>query len=127
MTTIFDEVSRDGHPVHLPLPAGYPLNAVSPALAKSIVAKTGIAKLFGFTATSTNVAAQFILLFDAVALPANGTVPVAAFNVAAASPATGYWGSVGRSFSRGIVLANSTTQGSLTLGAADCIFDVQYV
>jgi hypothetical protein len=27
----------------------------------------------------------------------------------------------------GIILCNSTTQGTKTLGAADCIFDVQYV
>jgi hypothetical protein len=127
LTTVFDEVSRDGHPVHLPLPAGFPLNATSPALAASIVAKTGVAKLFGFTVTSTNVAAQFILLFDAVKVPSAGAVPLAAFNVAAASPATGYWGSVGRAFVHGIIFCNSTTQGTLTIGAVDCIFDVQYV
>jgi hypothetical protein len=81
VTTIYDEVSRDGHPARLPLPAGWPLSATSPALANQIVAKTGVAKLFGFTVTSTNVAAQFILLFDAAKLPADGVVPVAAFNV----------------------------------------------
>jgi hypothetical protein len=127
VTTQYDEVSRDGHPSHLMLPAGWPLNATSPVLSKSMVAKTGIGKLFGFTATSTNVAAQFILLFDALALPANGTVPVAAYNVAAANSVPVYYGPPGRAFSRGIVLANSTTQGTLTLGAADTIFDVQYV
>jgi hypothetical protein len=47
-------------------------------------------------------------------------------NVAAASPAGVYFGSVGRWFNHGIVIANSTTQGTLTLGAADTIFDVQY-
>lgn len=127
MTTIFDEASHTGHPAHLPLPAGYPLNATSPVLSKSIVAKTGIAKLFGFTATSTNIAAQFILLFDAAALPANGAVPVAGFPVVAASAAAGYWGTAGRAFRAGIVLACSTTQGTLTLGAADTIFDVQFI
>lgn len=104
----------------------WPPNATTPALSKSIVVKSGAGRLYGFTATSTNVAAQFILVFDASALPANATVPLFSFNVAAASPAGGYWGSVGRWFDRGIVLANSTTQGSLTLGAADCLFDVQF-
>lgn len=126
MTTVYDEVSRTGLPQHLPFPAGWPLNATSPALAKSIVVKTGIGKLFGFTVTSTNVAAQFVLLFDAIALPANGALPVAAFNVALTNSASAYYGSVGRAFTRGIVLANSTTQGTLTIGAADCLFDVQY-
>lgn len=127
MTTIYDEVSRDGHPSHLPLPAGWPLNATSPVLAKSIIPKTGVGKLFGFTVTSTNVAAQFILMFDSNVLPAEGAVPIAAFNVAAASPVAGYFGTAGRAFVHGIVLCNSTTQGTKTLGAADCIFDVQYV
>lgn len=127
MTTIYDEVSRTGLPSHLPLPAGFPLNATSAALATFIRAKTGVGKLFGFTATSTNVAAQFILLFDAASLPSNGAVPLAAYNVAATSSASGYWGTAGRAFTRGILLANSTTQGTLTIGAADCIFDVQYI
>lgn len=127
MTTIFDEASRTGHPAHLPLPAGFPLNVTSSGLSRSIIAKTGIAKLFGFTVTSTNVAAQWILLFDAAAVPANGTVPLAAFNVALASGFSAYYGSVGRAFRSGIVLANSTTQGTLTIGAADTLFDVQYI
>lgn len=127
MSTVFDEPARNASAARLPLPAGYPKNATSPALAKSIVAKSGCSKLFGFTATSTNVAAQFIQVFDATAVPANGTVPLLTVNVAAASSAGAYFGAIGRSFDRGIVLANSTTQGTLTLGAADTIFDVQFV
>lgn len=127
MTSVYDEISHDGHPQHLPLPAGYPLNGTSPALASSIIPKTGIAKLFGFSVTSTNVAAQFILLFDSRTVPANGAVPKAAFNVAAANSVSGYYGTAGRAFRHGICLVNSTTQGSLTIGAADCLFDVQYV
>lgn len=110
-----------------PPPFRVPQNASSPVLANSIVASLGNARLYGFTATSTNVAAQWILVFDESAVPSNGKVPLFAFNVSAASAAAGYWGSVGRTFDRGIILCNSTTQGSLTIGAADCIFDVQYV
>jgi hypothetical protein len=112
--------------VWYPPPWHLPVNATSPALASSIVAHTGTCRLYGFTATSTNVAAQFILVFDEIKLPGNGAIPKLAVNVAAASPAGAYWGSVGRWFNRGIILANSTTQGTLTLGAADTIFDVQY-
>ena len=108
------------------LPWRLPANATSPVLASSIIAKGGEGRLYGFTATSTNVAAQFILVFDRGSVPSNGAIPLFAFNVAAASPAAGYWGSVGRWFDRGIVLANSTTQGTLTIGAADTLFDVQY-
>lgn len=110
-----------------PPPYRVPANATSPALTNSIVAATGVCRLYGFSATSTNVAAQFILVFDARAVPANGTVPLYALNVAAANGASSYFGSVGRSFDHGIVLCNSTTQGSLTIGAADTLFDVQYV
>jgi hypothetical protein len=127
VTTQYDEVSRDGNPQSLPLPAGYPLNFTSSGLAKSCVPKTGVGKLFGFTATSTNVAAQFIQIHDALALPANGAVPLATFNVAAGNSVSAYYGPMGRAFTRGIVVANSTTQGTLTLGAADTIFDVQFV
>jgi hypothetical protein len=127
VTTQYDEVSRDGNPQSLPLPAGYPLNFTSAALSKSCIPKTGIGKLFGFTATSTNAAAQFVQIHDALALPGNGAVPIATFNVAAANSVSTYYGPMGRAFTRGIVIANSTTQATLTLGAADTIFDVQYV
>jgi hypothetical protein len=122
----FDQAERSPHGVWFPPPYRFPPNATSPALASSIVAATGVCRLYGFVATSTNVAAQFVLAFDALKVPANGTLPLFAVNVAAASPAVAYYGSVGRSFDHGIVLANSTTQGTLTLGAADTIFDVQY-
>ncbi len=108
-------------------PYRWPENAFSPALSKSIVLQGGALRLYGFTATSTNVAAQFIQVFDARDVPANGTVPLFSLNAAIASPVGAYFGSVGRSFDFGIVICTSTTQGSLTLGAADTLFDVQYV
>lgn len=127
MTTVYDEVSRDGHPVHLPLPAGYPLNGAPGRLASFIIPKTGISKLFGFTVYSSNAAAQFVLLFDATALPADTAVPLMAFPVAATANVAAYWGTAGRSFTHGIVLCNSSTAATKTIGAADCFFDVQYV
>jgi hypothetical protein len=123
----FLEQEQSGGGVWFPPPYQLPYNAYSPGLASSIVARTGTCRLYGFTVTSTNVAAQFILVIDAVAVPANGKIPRLALNVAAASPVGAYWGSVGRFFEHGIVICNSTTQNTLTLGAADCLFDVQYV
>jgi hypothetical protein len=110
-----------------PPPYRLPFNASSPALSSSIVASLGNARLWGFTVTSTNVAAQFILLFDELGVPANGKIPRAAFPVAAASFVAVDYSQAGRWFDRGIILCNSTTQGTLTLGAADCLFDVQYI
>ena len=95
-------------------------------LVNSLIVKAGPGLLFGFTATSTNVAAQFIQLFDATAVPSNGAVPLLTLNVAAANVATVAW-IPGRGHTEGIVLANSTTQGTLTIGAADTIFDVQFL
>jgi hypothetical protein len=112
--------------VWYPPPWHLPVNATSPQLANSIVAHTGTCRLYGFTVTSTNVAAQFALVFDALAVPAAGSKPKFTVNVAAANSAGVYFGSVGRWFNHGIVICNSTTQGTLTIGAADTIFDVQY-
>jgi hypothetical protein len=102
-------------------------SANSGALAASLVVKPTSGLLYGFTVTSTNVAAQFIQVFDASSLPANAAVPLFAFNVAAASYIAFSWMPYPRAFRNGLVLCNSTTQGSKTIGAADCIFDVQYL
>lgn len=123
----FEQGERSPHGVWFPPPYRLPQNATSPALSNSIVAATGVCRLFGFTATSTNVAAQFVLCFDSAKIPSAGALPLFAVNVALASSGGVYFGSVGRSFDHGIVLCNSTTQGTLTIGAADTIFDVQYV
>ncbi|HEX4672051.1 MAG TPA: hypothetical protein VH279_07270 [Solirubrobacteraceae bacterium] len=109
-----------------PPPYRQPWNASSAKLASSIVAHTGVCRLVGFTVTSTNASAQFIQVYDAAAVPANGAIPLFTFNVALVNSVTGYWGSMGRWCDRGIVLCNSTTQGTLTIGAADTLFDVQY-
>lgn len=101
-------------------------NANSRGLVNSLIVKSTPGLLLGFTATSKNAAAQFIQLFDARTVPANGQVPLCTFNVAAANVATSLW-TPGRAFAQGIVLANSTTQDTLTLGAADTIFDAQFI
>ena len=110
---------------HLPLPDLEPQNYNSPALTNQIVLATP-GRLFGFTATSTDAAAQFILVFDEEGLPADGAVPLFALNASATSAAATYFGTAGRWFNRGVVICNSTTQGSKTIGAADTLFDVQF-
>jgi hypothetical protein len=113
--------------VWFPPPFREPFNASSPGLAASIVARVGNCRLYGFTVTSTNVAAQFIQVYDLGAVPANGVRPRYTLNVPAGATVGAYYGSVGRWMDQGIVIVNSTTQGTLTIGAADCLFDVQYV
>ena len=107
---------------------GFPLNASSNQLASSLVIKAGHGSLFGCQVLNTKASAQFILFFDAAAVPPNGTVPVCPFTVAASSNLPIFWGVyLGRSFSQGIVVCNSSTAATLTLGAADCFFDAQYI
>lgn len=90
--------------------------------------KAGAGLLFGFTVRTSRATAQFILLFDTanMALPANGAIPVVPFDIAALSTLMVSYADVGRSFQQGILLVNSTTRTSLTVGSADCWFDVQY-
>lgn len=111
-----------------PPPYRLPYNAYSPGLAASIVAFTGNCRLYGFTVYNSKASAQYMLVFDNSVVPGNGAVPVMpALKVANDANVAAYFGSVGRWFDRGIVIVNSSTAASLTIGSADCWFDVQYV
>lgn len=110
-----------------------PQNAGVQAAAASKIIKPFGGKLYGVSVLNTNANGQFILLFDANAVPANGSVPVARFACAGFVAATGggnlgiYYGSTGRAFEQGIVICNSSTSATLTIGAADCFFDAQFI
>lgn len=82
--------------------------------------------VYGLTITNTNAAAQFGLIFDLAKIPANGAVPYLGFNCAGSDGTGISWGTNGREFVSGLVVANSSTLASLTAGSADCLFDVQY-
>jgi hypothetical protein len=103
-----------------------PLNATSPRLEASRVIKTGPGILFGFTVTNTNASAQFVQIFDAATLPADGAVPILSKSATAAD-ATGFNWIPGRTFLVGCIICNSSTQATKTIGAADCIFDCQFL
>ena len=107
-----------------------PLNYASPALASSAVVKTGPGILYGFTITNTSSSAQYVLLFDyanaATPVPANGAIPLLAQSCPANDATTFNW-IPGRTHLVGIVLCNSSTNATKTLGSANCFFDVQFV
>lgn len=123
--TVYDLALPNPYPYGLP--EELPRSVANPALAASIVAMVGEGRLLGFTVTNTKASAQFFQLFDAGALPADTAVPLLAVDIAASSAKGVDWGTDGRWMSRGIVICNSSTIATKTLGAADCIFDVQYV
>lgn len=113
-------------------PAGLPLNSNSQAAEISRIVKSGEGSCFGFSGFSNAGAQQFILAFDAVPSNTatgltNGQVPVFVLSVPAASNFSSDWGQWGRSFTRGFILACSSTFATLTLGTATCWFDAQYV
>lgn len=110
----------------LPLPDARPNNANALVLASSAVVSSGPSRLHGFTVYSSNAGAQFVLVFDAVSLPADDAVPTLVLPVGATSTVSVYYGSVGRWFDRGIVLCNSSTDVTKTIGVADCLFDAQW-
>jgi hypothetical protein len=106
--------------------AQLPLNTTSPALQASRVVKTGPGILYGFTVSSTKASAQFVQVFDAAVIPADGAVPLISKSVPAGD-AVGFSWLPGRTFNVGIIICNSSTQGTKTLGSADCIFDAQFI
>ena len=121
-----DDLSR------LPLDPQSPNNSTTTALANSLVCVSGPSRLFGFSGYSNRGSAQFIQVFDAQGLPSDGAVPVMVIPVGVGAGATTgmfsvYFGASGRSFDRGIVLCNSSTLATKTIGAADTWFDVQWI
>ena len=112
--------SLDSVTVH-PNSAG--VTVANVALATSLVIKASPGKLLMLTAYNNNGAARFIQLFNATALPGNGAVPVMIISV----PTLGTFSFPipnlsGMDFSTGIVVANSTTAATLTVGSADSWF-----
>lgn len=92
------------------------------AFAKS-QAVAGAKKLYSVTGYNSNASAQYILLFDLAALPANGTIPLLALQAVGKNAFSWDFGPEGMSMAAGVVVANSSNDTSLTLGgAADCLF-----
>jgi len=103
-----------------------PINAPSRALEASRFVGHGPRILYGITVTNTKTSAQFFQLFDSDSVPADGAVPLLSKSVPAGD-AVGIQWLPGRVFLVGIVVCNSSTSATKTVGSADCLFDVQYV
>jgi len=109
------------------VPEELPNNATSSALANSIVAFTGQGRLIGFTVSSTRASGQFVQLFNQTTVPSDGAVPLLSIDIATVTAKGVAFDPYGRWMTVGCVICNSTTQGSKTIGAADCLFDVQWI
>jgi hypothetical protein len=124
--TLFEDALRqvveDASPPELFIPYNY---SSSGPEARCFV-KTGASYLFGFTVSNSNAAARFIQVFDTDQRPANGAVPTIVVSCPTVGDKEMLW-IPPRRMDRGIVICSSTTQNTLTLGAAEFLFDVQYV
>ena len=82
--------------------------------------------VYGFTVYSTKASAQFVNVFDNATLPADTAVPFFSWPLGANNGVGFSWAPQGREFVSGLVLCNSSTDATKTIGSADCFFDVQY-
>ena len=96
-----------------------------------IVVKSSNGVLFGLTGYNSKSSAQFIQIFDIKSggntAPAEGSIPLVMFSVSASSNFSLDYSSAPRLFKSGIILCNSSTGPTKTIGSADCWFDVQYI
>jgi hypothetical protein len=101
-------------------------NSTSTALEASRVVKATAGKVFVISGYSS--ADQYILVFDSASLPAEGTVPTLVIEATAGST-FGYTAPnlYGRTFSTGIVICNSSTAATKTIGGSTCLFDINYI
>lgn len=70
---------------------------------------------------------QFIQIFDSSSLPTDGSIPVIIFKILSQCNFSFDLGAVGRLFRDGIIICNSSTATTKTIGASDCWIDAQYL
>lgn len=90
--------------------------AATTALSTSLVVKAEAGRLRGIVGYSTT--AQYIQVHDAVSLPADTSVPLVTIPITAGEPYSIDFG-VGLECATGIVISNSTTGPTKTIGAVD--------
>jgi hypothetical protein len=110
------------------LPAGAaPINASTAAFATSLVVSAGPTRLLRLSGYNAKASAQFIQLYNTVSLPADTAVPVVVLTAAASSNFSLDLGMYGKKFGVGLVVGNSSTGATKTVGSADCWIEVTHV
>jgi hypothetical protein len=94
------------------------------AYAASLVLRDGPGKLIGLSGYNSG-ADQFLQVHDAASLPADTAVPTIVLKILADQNFAFDFGLYGRYFKTGIVVCNSSTGPTKTLGSANCWFEGQ--
>lgn len=102
-------------------------NATTTVYAASLIVKAAPGKLYGFSGFNSKGSAQWIQVFDAAGIPSEAAIPKIIVYAAATANFSLDLGLYGRTFANGIVITNSSTGPTKTIGSADVFVDVQYV
>jgi hypothetical protein len=102
-------------------------NKTTTAYAASLVIADRESTLYGVSGYNSKVSAQFIQLHDSATLPAEGAIPKVILTVPASSNFSIDFSTHGRVFNNGIVVCNSSTGPTKTIGTTDCFFDAQVI
>jgi len=111
----------------MPIQGSATSSATTTAYAASIVVKSTPGTLYGLSGYNSKGSAQFIQIHDAASLPADTAVPKVVIADAASSSFSIDFGAIGRYFGVGIVVCNSSTGPTKTIGSADIWVDAQYL
>jgi hypothetical protein len=109
----------------MPNESAYTSVAQTTALAASLVIKAAGGVLISLTGYNSG-AAQFIQVHNAASLPSNTAVPLAVFKAEATQNFYFELSPHGLRLTTGIVVCNSSTAATKTIGAADCWFVATY-
>lgn len=93
----------------------------TPVAASSLSVSALPARLFSLVVQNTG-AAQYVQIFDASSLPADGAVPKVSLSLAATASSGPFNFGDGIPFTRGIQVCNSSTAATKTIGSANCLF-----
>lgn len=97
----------------------------STAAEASHVLKNAAGRLFQLTGVNNSASAQYIQVFNSTTVPADTTVPILVAYVPGNGTFSWDFGSIGRYFSTGIAVSNSSTFATKTVGSANCWFNAE--